>query len=326
MEPEPDQRAERRRSSPISRASPTARCRPTVAPRSRRAWPRRRSSRASSSARASPWTRCAARPTPAPRRGCARSVDRRRGAGRAAGGGRRRVAHRRRDRGRRVRGPRPDPGAAGRILGRARASPTPRRSRRSRRPRPRPARVPGTPQLLRAEVDDVPFPNYAAKFGWKPVGARQDDPSGRGATTVYYEKGGRTIAYTIVSGDALDPPSDARSTTRGGVEYRTLPRRRPNGRHVGARRPHVRALRQGGAARGAPHARRLARQGRDPLLGRDDREAQRGRGGALVLLHCAKSVGPLSVERASDPGGCPPSEVAEAPGAGHCAGFDATAS
>ena len=31
-----------------------------------------------------------------------------------------------------------------------------------------PGGVPGTPQLLRAEVDDVPFPNYVAKFGWKP--------------------------------------------------------------------------------------------------------------------------------------------------------------
>jgi anti-sigma factor RsiW len=85
-----------------------------------------------------------------------------------------------------------------------------------------PASVPGTPQLLATRVDDVPFPNYDAKFGWKPVGARQDDPSGRGATTVYYEKAGRTIAYTIVSGDALDRPSDARSTTRGGTEYRTV--------------------------------------------------------------------------------------------------------
>jgi anti-sigma factor RsiW len=83
-----------------------------------------------------------------------------------------------------------------------------------------PGGVPGAPALLRAKVDDVPFPDYAAKFGWKPVGARKDDPSGRGATTVYYEKGGRRIGYTIVTGDPLDPPSDAQSTTRGGVEYR----------------------------------------------------------------------------------------------------------
>jgi hypothetical protein len=83
-----------------------------------------------------------------------------------------------------------------------------------------PRSVPDAQALLRAEVDGVPFPNYAAKFGWKPVGARHDDPSGRGATTVYYEKGGRRIGYTIVTGDALEPPSDARSTTRSGVEYR----------------------------------------------------------------------------------------------------------
>ena len=85
-----------------------------------------------------------------------------------------------------------------------------------------PAAVPGTPQLLRAQVEHVPFPNYAAKFGWRPVGARQDDLAGRDATTVFYAKGGRTIAYTIVSGDPLDPPGGARSTTRGGVEYRTF--------------------------------------------------------------------------------------------------------
>jgi hypothetical protein len=92
-----------------------------------------------------------------------------------------------------------------------------------------PAAAPGTPALLDADVEDVPFPNYAAKFGWKAAGAREDDPSGREATTVYYEKGGRTIAYTIVSGDGLDPPSDARTTKRGGVEYRAF---RSGGRDV----------------------------------------------------------------------------------------------
>ena len=88
--------------------------------------------------------------------------------------------------------------------------------------KPAPGAVPGIPQLLHAQVDGVPFPDYTAKFGWKPAGAREDDPSGRGATTVYYAKGGRSIAYTIVSGDALDPPAGARSTKRGGVEYRTF--------------------------------------------------------------------------------------------------------
>jgi anti-sigma factor RsiW len=85
-----------------------------------------------------------------------------------------------------------------------------------------PGVVPGVPLLLRAEVDRVPFPDYAAKFGWKPVGARHDAPSGRDATTVYYRRGRRTIAYTIVSGDALDAASGTPSTRRGDIVYRTL--------------------------------------------------------------------------------------------------------
>jgi hypothetical protein len=85
-----------------------------------------------------------------------------------------------------------------------------------------PPPVSGTPQLLAVKVDDVPFPNYVAKFGWRTVGKRTDRPSGRHATTVFYEKGGRQLAYTIVSGDALDVPASASKTTRGGVEYATF--------------------------------------------------------------------------------------------------------
>ena len=92
---------------------------------------------------------------------------------------------------------------------------------------PPPTPVASTPQLLRADVDGVPFPDYAAKFGWKPVGARRDDIGGRSTTTVFYEKDGRRIAYTIVSGDALDPPAGARTTERGGVEFHSF---RANGR------------------------------------------------------------------------------------------------
>jgi anti-sigma factor RsiW len=112
-----------------------------------------------------------------------------------------------------------------------------------------PAAVPGAPQLLRAEVDRLPFPDYAAKFGWKPVGARHDAPSGRDAITVYYKRGRRTIAYTIVSGKTLDVPSGAQSTHRGTVEYRTL---RHDARTVltWVRRGHTCVL-SGGAVRPA---------------------------------------------------------------------------
>jgi hypothetical protein len=46
-----------------------------------------------------------------------------------------------------------------------------------------------------------------------------DKLSGRSAITVYYRKGNRTIAYSIVAGDALDRPSGARPVTHGGIEF-----------------------------------------------------------------------------------------------------------
>jgi anti-sigma factor RsiW len=85
-----------------------------------------------------------------------------------------------------------------------------------------PAGVPGTPQLLREQVGDVPFPDYAMKFGWKPVGVRHDSSHGRDVTTVYYRKNGRTLAYSIVSGDALGKPGTARAVKRGGETYRAF--------------------------------------------------------------------------------------------------------
>jgi hypothetical protein len=116
-----------------------------------------------------------------------------------------------------------------------------------------PATAPGAPQLLRVRVDDVPFPDYAKKFGWKAAGVRHDKASGRNATTVYYENNRRAIAYTIVAGGAIDVPSNARRVTHGGVEYRTL---RAGGRSVVTwnRRGHTCVL----SSRTAPRAELLA--------------------------------------------------------------------
>lgn len=75
--------------------------------------------------------------------------------------------------------------------------------------------------LLRDRVDDVPFPNFSGKFGWRPVGVREDELEDRDTRTVFYEKNGRRIAYTIVAGAALEEP-DAPRTDLGGVELRTL--------------------------------------------------------------------------------------------------------
>jgi anti-sigma factor RsiW len=80
------------------------------------------------------------------------------------------------------------------------------------------AAVPPDSKLLKENVADVAFPNYAAKFGWEPVGTRTDTIGGRHTRTVFYEKDGKRIAYTIVDGGALSIPDDAVTATREGTE------------------------------------------------------------------------------------------------------------
>jgi anti-sigma factor RsiW len=60
--------------------------------------------------------------------------------------------------------------------------------------------------LLPVEVDGVPFPDYAEKFGWRAVGRRTDEVDGRSVTTVTYARGGERVRYSIVAGEALDEP------------------------------------------------------------------------------------------------------------------------
>ena len=82
--------------------------------------------------------------------------------------------------------------------------------------------VPAQSKLLDERIGKVVFPNFAGKFGWKAVGTRTDEIGGRDTRTVFYEKGGRQIAYTVVAGDALDQPGDAAKATREGTVIRAL--------------------------------------------------------------------------------------------------------
>jgi anti-sigma factor RsiW len=79
---------------------------------------------------------------------------------------------------------------------------------------------PGEPKLLARAVEGVPFPNWLEKFGWKATGVRVDEIRGRPMTTVFYEKGGRRIAYTIVAGKPPDVPENAGQARREGVYVR----------------------------------------------------------------------------------------------------------
>jgi hypothetical protein len=88
------------------------------------------------------------------------------------------------------------------------------------RPPTAPAPQPGRPKLLDASAFGLPFPDWAEKFGWEPSGRRVDELDGRRAVTVFYEKDGREIAYTIVSGEALPVPDPSAAARREGTPLR----------------------------------------------------------------------------------------------------------
>jgi hypothetical protein len=88
------------------------------------------------------------------------------------------------------------------------------------RPVEGPARPdPADAKLLREQVDGVRFPNFVDKFGWRAVGVRADELEGRDTRTVFYDRGGDRIAYTIVGGEQLEWP-EVEPTVRDGVELR----------------------------------------------------------------------------------------------------------
>jgi anti-sigma factor RsiW len=82
-----------------------------------------------------------------------------------------------------------------------------------------PVADPGDPLRLGADIEDVYFPNWAASHGWKAVGRRFDRINGRPAMTVFYERDGVQIAYTIVGAPALKVPPARKVTWSHNVQY-----------------------------------------------------------------------------------------------------------
>ena len=87
---------------------------------------------------------------------------------------------------------------------------------------PAPGPVRSEPAILDARAEGLAFPNWAREFGWRATGRRVDEIDGRRAVTVFYEKEGRRIGYTILSGDPVDPPDEATTADREGVTLRGL--------------------------------------------------------------------------------------------------------
>jgi hypothetical protein len=70
------------------------------------------------------------------------------------------------------------------------------------------------------EAEGLAYPDWSEKFGWAASGTRDDELDGRDATTVFYDKEGKRIGYTILSGGYVEPPGDAKSAERGGTTLR----------------------------------------------------------------------------------------------------------
>lgn len=81
---------------------------------------------------------------------------------------------------------------------------------------------PENQRLLASNVEGVPFPNWSGEFGWREEGARTDRLQGRTTRTVFYEKDGRRVAYTIVAGRGIPAPDGSRPATSNGVRLHTL--------------------------------------------------------------------------------------------------------
>ena len=77
----------------------------------------------------------------------------------------------------------------------------------------------GDPPVLGARVGPVEFPDWRSEFGWRAVGRRSDEVSGRAVTTVFYRNRGAGLGYAIVHGEALggDPAGD--EIVRDGKTY-----------------------------------------------------------------------------------------------------------
>jgi hypothetical protein len=87
-----------------------------------------------------------------------------------------------------------------------------------------PRRLGGEPPVLDAQVGNLAFPDWEKSFGWKAVGRREDELSGRVVTTVFYRNpDGARLGYAVVAGDALGGNPPGREVTRKGKTYNVAP-------------------------------------------------------------------------------------------------------
>jgi anti-sigma factor RsiW len=79
-----------------------------------------------------------------------------------------------------------------------------------------------TAMLAGVNAAGLPFPYWQDWSGFRAVGVRHDRFDGRPTTTVFYQRGGMRVAYTIVSGRPLASGAATSRTARDGVTVWTL--------------------------------------------------------------------------------------------------------
>jgi anti-sigma factor RsiW len=84
------------------------------------------------------------------------------------------------------------------------------RSITSARPVSRPSTGKGHPMLAGVGVEGVRYPDWRREYGFRAIGSRTDRLGSRRATTVFYVKGGRRVAYTVLSGGPVNIPRGSR--------------------------------------------------------------------------------------------------------------------
>jgi hypothetical protein len=68
------------------------------------------------------------------------------------------------------------------------------------------------------------FSAYAARAGWRVTGSRADAVEGRSVATAFWERAGKRIAHSVVSGRPVEAPADVRRTGRRGILLRSFDR------------------------------------------------------------------------------------------------------
>jgi len=88
---------------------------------------------------------------------------------------------------------------------------------------PAPTQSHGDSTELAAAVDDINFPYWEDRFGWRSTGLRSDRVGGRTVTTVFYaDRHGHRIGYAIVAGSPAPAVHGGVIAWRGGTPYREL--------------------------------------------------------------------------------------------------------